>query len=488
MHFARTSTLIALVAGAFGAVACDNDPSQPQENFTLTACPSVRLPVNAPIVLTFTAPIAATTVVQGNVVVSNAETGLAIPGTIAQPDPATIIFTPSSPLPFQTPLRIRVQNLLSAENTTPLNVTVCEALTQDPPITQLFWTPLPTITGGRLVGGSMYKADSGYVTSETVPVFRRTPTSWEVVFNSPYLQTSNDAAFPLRQFGFTSHFDSRANGGAGNGFISSTHNAALTFDTVFTQAGEVIQRLNFRQRFPTDTAYFGIAGGGKFDQARFIKWTPQTRTFATAQVIGATSQVADIDVMANDTSRAAAASNGITFLNGAFFNPGRSFVSSNGGATWTEVGVPATINEVTRFGVAIRTNGDIYVTGGGGYIARLTPSGGTFTVTRILQNAVVNPDPANFQALMYTDVQFAPDDQQKGWIIGAQLISRTGEAPRFQGLIFETVDGGQTWTRQGVRGASAFGAEFPRLNRIIAFSKTSIWLIGDGGTVLSYNP
>jgi photosystem II stability/assembly factor-like uncharacterized protein len=217
-----------------------------------------------------------------------------------------------------------------------------------------------------------------------------------------------------------------------------------------------------------------------------VKWRPETRSFSTVQTFGNTAQVADIDVVPGDTSRAAAVSNGITFANGAFFNPGRSYVSSNGGASWSEIGAPATVNENSRFGVAIRSNGDVYVVGGGGYVARITPSTGT--VTRILQNAVVNPDPANFQALEFTDVQFAPDDQNKGWIIGASLVSRTGEAPRFQGLIFETVDGGQTWTRQGVRGALAFGAEFPRLNHIIAFSKSSVWLIGDGGTVLSYNP
>jgi len=488
VSFARSKILFALAVGALGAVACDNDPNIPTVNFALSACPTGRLAVNAPITLNFTAPVATTTVVAGNVVVANAKTGLALPGTLSQPNGTTILFTPSTPLPFQTPLRIRVQNLLGAEVATPFNVTVCEVLTQDPPITQLFWTPLPTITGGRLLGGSMYKVDSGYVASENVPIFRRTPTSWEVVFNEPYLQTSYDAAFPLRRYGFTSHFDSRANSGAGNGFVTQTRDAGVTYDTLFIQAGEAMQRLYFRQRFATDTAYFGIVGGGKFNLARFVKWRPETRSFATVQTFGNTAQVADVDVVAGDTTRAAAASNGITFANGAFFNPGRSYVSANGGATWTEIGVPATTTEVTRFGVAIRSNGDIYVTGGGGYVARLTPSGGTYTATRILQTAVVNPDPSNFQALMYTDVQFAPDDQNKGWIVGAQLVSRTGEAPRFQGLIFETVDGGQTWTRQGVRGALAFGAEFPRLNRIIAFSKSSVWLIGDGGTVLSYNP
>jgi photosystem II stability/assembly factor-like uncharacterized protein len=60
--------------------------------------------------------------------------------------------------------------------------------------------------------------------------------------------------------------------------------------------------------------------------------------------------------------------------------------------------------------------------------------------------------------------------------------------PRYQGLIFETRDGGTTWTRQGVAGAENYGAEFARLNRIEVFSSSEVWLIGDGGTVLSYEP
>jgi len=85
-------------------------------------------------------------------------------------------------------------------------------------------------------------------------------------------------------------------------------------------------------------------------------------------------------------------------------------------------------------------------------------------------------------------VQFAPDDQSVGWIVGAQRIGVVNGVPQYRGIIFETRDGGATWTRQGVADAPNYGAEFPRLNRIEARSATDVWIVGDGGTVLSYAP
>ena len=60
--------------------------------------------------------------------------------------------------------------------------------------------------------------------------------------------------------------------------------------------------------------------------------------------------------------------------------------------------------------------------------------------------------------------------------------------PQFEGLIFQTTDGGVTWVRQGVRGAPNTGETFPRLNRISIFDQNHVWIVGDGGAVLQYQP
>lgn len=485
MHHLRSASLLLLAGTVLGALACADDAIRPSENFTLSGCPAGPLAVDAPITLNLSNPAAPNTVVPGNIVVSNAITGLEIPGTLALTnDNRTVVYTPSSNLPFDTPVRIRVQNLLSQNTSTPLELVVCETTTALPPITELWWNELPTVTAGRVLGGSMFEPDSGFIATNTVPVFRRVGDSWAVMFNQPYLNSSYDAEFPTLARGFASHLDLRAF----VGIITESLDGGLTFNTVYTQPGEAFQRLYFRQRTATDEDYFGAVVGGSVLQTRFLKWHPQTSTFSSVAVFGNTAQGSDIDFMQADTARGVAVSNGIRFANGTF-NPGRVWITSDGGASWSEVAnTVANQYSLSYFGTAIRNNGEIYVTGGSGYVLRLTPSGGGYTVTRILEGRITNPDSTNFQALMYTDVQFAPDDQNVGWIVGAQLISELGTAPRYQGLIFETRDGGQTWTRQGVRDADAYGADFPRINRIVALSRSSVWLLGDGGLVLSYHP
>jgi hypothetical protein len=42
--------------------------------------------------------------------------------------------------------------------------------------------------------------------------------------------------------------------------------------------------------------------------------------------------------------------------------------------------------------------------------------------------------------------------------------------------------------REGVRSVPNNGATFPRLNRISVFDQSHVWIVGDGGTILQYQP
>ena len=85
-------------------------------------------------------------------------------------------------------------------------------------------------------------------------------------------------------------------------------------------------------------------------------------------------------------------------------------------------------------------------------------------------------------------MEFAPDNDLKGWIVGARQTAIVSGISQFEGLIFQTTDGGVTWVRQGVRGAPNTGETFPRLNRISIFDQNHVWIVGDGGAVLQYQP
>jgi hypothetical protein len=427
-----------------------------------------------------------------NVIVTNATTGVEIPGSLQLgPSGTQVVFTPSAPLPFGTALGIRVQNLLSVDGTVPLNVTVCNVSTEAAPISELFWDVLEPPTGTQLTGASLFAQDSGWVASFNVPLYRRKGLGWELRFQQPYYAASYDVDFVSSKHGWATHFDTRGF----RGVITRSVDGGINFDTVFTLGGQTINRL-WMDSLRSNNRLFGVAGGGTVAQATFLKYNAATSSFNVTSTFAsfinatATANVNDIDFSPNDTLNGAAVSTGVRVnASTTIIRPGRVFVTTNAGQSWSEVpGTKAdTTNVITYMGVARRgtgPNADIYVTGGNGFFGRLV--GGVGPMQRI-NLGPVSTDSTTFTALIYTDVEFAPDNPLYGWVIGAQLTEVVNGVPKYQGLIFRTKDGGATWVRQGVRGAAAYGAEFPALNRLEVFSSTNAWIVGDGGIVLSLN-
>ena len=482
---------LALAAMAvFVAAGCDKDPSAPRPNFSLTSCPSGDIPVTGPITLAFSGPVSPGTVTGGNVVVTDAATGLEIPGGLALGTQGnTIVFTPSSSFAFGSVLGIRIQNLLGAESLTPLPVIVCNVRTEAPPIAEVVWTALPPVSGNLISGASLFAPDSGWVSDFGVPLFRRVGDGWEVRFNQPYFQSSADVDFVSQAHGWGAHFDQRNL----RGVITQTRNGGVDFDTAFTLAGQSIGRLRI-DSLQSGDHLFGVVAAGAFSQTTFLKLDPASGTFRVAATFSngsgsaGTSSGGDIDFAAGDTDLVAAVSKGV-LINGSntIFIPGRVYKSTNGGEAWAEIPNTAadSARVITYLGVAVRKNGDIYVSGGNGFLGRI--AAGTNTLTKI-NLGISSRDSTDYTALQITDVEFAPDNDQIGWAVGNQLLGVQNGVPQRIGLIFETRDGGTTWIRQGVVGAGGYGAEFPSVFRIEPWSSTKVWITGTAGLVLSLNP
>ena len=485
----RTRIATAAALAMLLAAACDDDPSAPRAPFAFGGCPTGNLAVNAPITLGFSAPVAASTVTGANVIVTNAATGFEVPGGLSVGSNGTqILFTPSAPLPFGERLSVRVQNVLDATGQTQLGVTVCNLVTEPPPIAEVVWNRLPDANGGLLTGATLFMPDSGFVAATQVPIYRLVGNRWEVRFNQPYFAQSTDVDFVSALHGWATHFDTRNS----RGVITRSLNGGSSWDTISTFASIVINRL--RVDSARTRGLFGLGGGGAFSQAVFMKldkatdrWRATT-TFSAGAGLSGYSSVADVDFAPGDTVNAAAVSRGVRInASTVIFIPGRIYRSTNAGESWAEIpGTAADTGKIiTYLGVARRANGDIFVTGGNGYFARI--ANGSNTLQRI-NLGLVSRDTLDFNALLYTDVQFAPDNDQVGWVIGSRLSPTRQNDPRRVGVIFTTRDGGATWIRQGVRGADDYGAEFPGLNRLEVFSATKAWAVGEGGVVLSLNP
>lgn len=487
--------LSAFAAALVVLAACDDDPSSPNEQFTFAGCPTGLQGVNTPLNLSFSVPLNPATVAAGNVVVSAVSTGQEVPGSLQfdSADSTRIRFISSSPLPFDQRFRIRIQNLRSGRTNAQLPVIVCEFATELPPIRELFWERLPNAGGTSLVGASVTGPGRGFAISLRTPIFRRsgnvgtgtdtTRGEFSLVFQEPAYLAGFDVAFVSETRGFASFSEFRLSRSP----ILETRNGGVTFDTIGFLSGRNASRLYFR---PVGNTVFGVVGGGNTTRTTFRKYTASTSTLGAVQEFAGTGQIVDIDAPPADTTNVFAVGAGVEVVN-VLDVRGTLWRSTNGGATWAEVpGTRADPTVQTYLGVAMRSNTEVWVTGGSGFVARFSfPTvGGTPTMTRFLQGVVTNPDTTSPNALVFTDVQFAPDDPMRGWIVGAQLVGFTGGVPRYQGLIFATRDGGQTWVRQGVRGANNYGAEFPRLNRLSVLSSTVVWIVGEGGEVLQYSP
>lgn len=480
------------------ATACDDDPSQPNEVLALRGgCPAGPLNVNDPISLAFTVPVSEGTVNSSAIVVSDANTGLEIPGVVslgASGDSVT--FVPSSALPYDVPLRIRVQNLRSAESNTQIDVSTCVVRTGLPPIQQVWWDELPRAGGDRLRGVMLLGADRGFTISEDVVLFSKLGTpDFEITSREPYFTAGFDVNFADNLRGFASYSEFRLR----RGIVTYTANAGATFDTVAAFSQRNPQRIITR---PAGTGLWTVIGGGSTLATTFWKMptgtTPVPGSFTRRNEFAGTGNVSDMDFVSGDTTTGVATTEGNR--TGTLLDVrGTLYRTTDGGNSWARIpGISANDSAITFLGVARRANGEVFITGGYGLVLRLRPQGTGYAVDTISRlsadiDTVEVPRASNvdfqyYETLIYTDVQFAPDNDQVGWIVGAQLVGTEVGTPRYQGLIFQTCDGGTTWERQGVRGAEGFGAEFPRLNRISARAANQVWLAGDNGVVLTYRP
>lgn len=466
----------------FAAVSCDKDPTQPVATLALTACPSGTQSINSPITLTFSESLLPSAVTVANVIVTDAATGFEIPGSVqlSRTDARQVVFTPNAAFRFDQKVRVRVQNLLSASGSSALNVTVCELQTELPPIREVFWRKLPSASGTDLPGVSLVDSGYAYVLSVTNTLFRyqgiAAPTA--IAF-PPYFIAANDVSFVSRNHGFVSITNQRNR----QTYVIETRDGGATFDSVGAVSFSGLNRVYFRAT-PDSTNPFGVAGGGaSFSPALFLKYLPSSRSFTSMSFSNA-GGVSDID-FATDTLLGAASTGGLRI--GTRVTLGAVFVSADGGSNWREVPEARAPDSVLTYrGVAVKSNGEIFVVGGNGAVRRLTPRGdGTYAVSAILLPAA-NPDPTNPSAFLLSDIEFAKSNNSIGWIVGAIQSGVVNGVPRFSGIIFMTRDGGATWTRQGVTEGPNYGAEFPPLNRLDVFSPTVAWAVGAAGTVIRY--
>jgi hypothetical protein len=454
----------ALAAGslAAAALACDNDPSQPDVNFPTANLLSDTTTLGRQEGIRFFFPgglQTASALDPANFVVTNQCNGLRVPGALrvgTGPAGDTLVFTPSQALPFLTRLGVRVQNLQAANGTQLAQPITATLVTEPPPVADASWSFLnsPTndlVTGidfapnsllvgySLTTGGGLYRTDDGGRTYAAV-----------------YKNVDLSGTAGLEQFGTDSVFfvgGLRTGSTFGFGVFRST-NKGLTVDLVSNTDRTNLIAARFRSIGGVVRGALGGQLGG-----------PRAFTYKSAGTTGGTMEpsagiVADPTTIFGDISLSSDTTKAV--LTAARNNTeGVAYRSVDGGHSYTPFTLPA--NAPGLRGAGFVSNTTALLLGDSSTIYRADVANGTVTAlgaaAGIPQGSV---DQVTGEVLTYTFLRARFDNAgQVGYVVGFFLRRRPGTPDQLGGIILRSADGGLTYTRQAIQGAPDNGLGFP---------------------------
>jgi photosystem II stability/assembly factor-like uncharacterized protein len=474
----RCIALVALV-GAFGA--CDDDPSGPETIFpdaSLDAIPDT-LGIQQAIRVVFDGLLdPGTALDRANFVVTNLCTGLAVPGALrlgrdeaGQRD--TLIFTPSQPLPYLSLIGVRIQNLLTPEQVSLPQPITFSRIVEPPPIRDQSWEFLSSPTDDFLTGISFANRTIGFTVGLGGTVYR-TPDggrTWIARFKDIELtNTFNIHAFGpdtvfmvgAKKFGTVTR----------NGLFRST-NGGLSFDTVAT-VGEFQFSLHMVRAGGRPQGVFGGISG----TAAAYRYDGTTNTVTRATGLPSTFTVLTGVSLSPSAARALVTLRGFPDQQQGF-----AFVSQDGGLTYTQLTLPANTFSLSGSGFVDDRTG--FVVGDSSVVLRFDASnpGAGFTLLGADQGipqTARNATTGEVTTYSFRKVRFVPGTQV-GWMIGGFTRRLEGVPDVVGGVILMSEDGGLTWRRQAVSGASENGLAFPPILDLQALETTFAAASGSNG-------
>jgi hypothetical protein len=250
----------------------------------------------------------------------------------------------------------------------------------------------------------------------------------------------------------------------------------------FVQVQSVPERLTTLALRRLGTRVVGVAGG-IFSESGVYRFDSQTPAAPLTRATGTPSfplLFTDAD-MTPDSTKAIA-----TFFTGLatepFVGPGAAYRSTNSGRSYTPIAFSGDIPPL--FGAGSATNTTAFVVGDSSAVFRVDlTTGATTRVTNGVPQTTVDAATGAVTTYTFTRVAFAPDGQL-GYLGGYLTLRRGGNVPDEQvGVLFQTTNGGTSWTRQGIQGAAANGLAFPKVFYLNVRSATFAAAAGAQGFV-----
>jgi len=482
----RVSILVRSVAAAMLAIlslsGCDKDPTRPTFNSVL---PQLAIAADTVIArqgsirVVFGVPInQATALDPGDFVVTNTCNGLPVPGSLRFVGD-TLIFSPSSALPFLTGLSVRIQGVLDTHNQGMEQPVIIQLRTENPPVSDISWEQLASPTNDFIAGVSFFDRDFGFITTITGGVYRTDNggESFAAFFKSADITGTRD----IRLFSKDTMYmvGSPSFGGS---TLSATAlfrsiDGGRTFQVVFSDDPANMFSLSLIK--PAGALPVMVMGGsrGTMSAWRFNQGDSSIVRFGPVggSVFG---NMADIS-----PDGANAVLDGFQ-VTGPTTAIGAAFRSTDGGRTYTPITLPA--NTHLLRGLGFINNTDAFLLGDTSTVLRVNATTGDITPLG-LANGIpqTERDPATNALVVYlfTRARFSSADPNIGWIIGTVVRRVPGFPDVRRGIILITRDGGQTFTREAVANVSENGLGFPELRDIFVLDKNFAVVVGDAGFI-----
>ena len=481
-HVHRTARgLLCMLALGASIAACDDDPSG-----TDLAALGVTVLRDDPtdsiigrqeaIRVRFSGPVDTRTALDPeNFIVIDRCTGLRVPGSLRLTGD-TLIFTPSRALQFLTPLDIRVQNVLGLDGQQALAAPFTFSLvTEPPPIEDISWAELNSPTNDGISGVSFFDSQLGYISTFGGAIYRTINggLNYEALFKDPDLIVTTG----IRTAGTDTLFMTASPSLGGTTFTTSglfrSVDGGRSFQSVFLESPADMSAPSVLTR-PGARPVVLIGG----NRNTLSAWRVDTQNDSIYRFGPVPNEIGYRAKISSDGIHAALA--GENFEIGDGPSVGALYRSTTGGRTWSKIPLPAGSFSIRD--VEFRTGSQGFAVGARSGVYRFDAATGT--ATRLgAANGIPQTDSSatSITTYRFQAIDFVTPDS--GWIVGTVLRSTVGQPNVARGVILQTADGGQTWTRQAVAGTPDNGLGFDPLYDVFAVQSSFAVTGGESGFI-----
>lgn len=472
--------LVVVLAGTLAA--CERDPISPDTGpLSISLISEPIIDRQGSISIQFSQPVdPASALDPANFVVINQCTGLRVPGALRL-EGNTLIFSPAQQLPFLTAVGVRIQNILTVSGRQLSQPVTFQLQTVAPEVSDVSWQRLNSPTNVSISGIDFRTRSNGFITNTAGEVYRTINggATWAASFKNVNIPTVRD----IRALRGDSIFMIGAQRVEGTSSTLATlflsEDQAQTFRTVYAVGQANFFSLSHAERASGPPVFLmGGSVNGSLATFRYDLATDSAHVFAP----GVPLEFGNHADISRDASHAVT----VGFRSNSTFSvfSGVSYRSTDGGRTFTQVALPAGTRLLR--GSGFLNNSIALLLGDTSTVLRLNVATGavqSLGVANGIPQSEFDEVTGFTTVYSFTRLAVAPDNPQLVWLVGFVTRTRPGTASVTRGIIFQSRDGGQTFTRQAVEGVPEEGLAFSPLFAVRALSSDFVATGGAAGFV-----